>query len=140
LGVAGVPFGQLIRDRVRAGLEGVGVVERGTGQKAKIAGVRVAGKTGTAQKFSQATKSYSDRIASFVGVLPAERPKLAITVVIDEPAVRPAYGGTLAGPVFANVGSKTIKYLNSLGKLAFDLRDASEEKAHRERLAQKKKH
>jgi cell division protein FtsI (penicillin-binding protein 3) len=113
--------------------------EGGTGSRARIPGVSVAGKTGTAQKFSQATKSYSERIASFVGVLPAEKPKLAITVVIDEPAVRPAYGGTLAGPVFANIGSKTIKYLNSLGKLAFDLRDASEEKAHRERLAQKKK-
>jgi cell division protein FtsI (penicillin-binding protein 3) len=114
--------------------------EGGTGSRARIPGVSIAGKTGTAQKFSQATKSYSERIASFVGVLPAEQPKLAITVVIDEPRVRPAYGGTLAGPVFANIGSKTIRYLNSLGKLAFDLRDAEEEKAHRERLAQKKKH
>ncbi len=113
--------------------------EGGTGGRARIPGVSVAGKTGTAQKFSQVTKSYSERIASFVGVLPAEKPKLAIAVVIDEPKVRPAYGGTLAGPVFANVGSKTIKYLNSLGKLAFDLRDAEQEKAHRERLAQSKK-
>lgn len=94
--------------------------EGGTGSKASIPGVSVAGKTGTAQKFNTQTKSYSDRIASFVGVLPAENPKLAIVVVIDEPKVRPAYGGTLAGPVFSEIGFKTIQYLNSLGVLAIN--------------------
>lgn len=92
----------------------------GTGKKASVPGVNVAGKTGTAQKFNSVTKSYSERISSFVGVLPAERPKLAITVVIDEPKVRPAYGGLLAGPVFSEIGSKTIQYLNALGVLAID--------------------
>ena len=92
--------------------------EGGTGRKASIPGVTVAGKTGTAQKFSSQTKSYSERIATFAGVAPSEKPKLAITVVIDEPQVRPAYGGTLAGPVFAEIGTKTIQYLNATGLLA----------------------
>jgi cell division protein FtsI (penicillin-binding protein 3) len=89
--------------------------EGGTGKRASIPGVTVAGKTGTAQKFKTETNSYSERIASFVGVVPAEKPKLAITVVIDEPQVRPAYGGLLAGPVFSEIGSKTLRYLNSQG-------------------------
>lgn len=92
--------------------------EGGTGRRAAVPGITVAGKTGTAEKFMQATKSYSERIASFTGVLPAEAPKLAITVVIDEPQVRPAYGGLLAGPVFSEIGQKTIHYLNSVGELA----------------------
>ncbi len=114
--------------------------EGGTGGRARIPGVSVAGKTGTAQKFSQTTKSYSERIASFVGVLPAEKPKLAITVVIDEPQVRPAYGGTLAGPVFANIGSQAIDYMNSLGTLAFGLRSSEEEASYRNRQLAQKKH
>jgi cell division protein FtsI (penicillin-binding protein 3) len=92
--------------------------EGGTGRRAAIPGLTVAGKTGTAEKYMQATKSYSERIASFTGVVPAEAPKLAITVVLDEPQVRPAYGGTLAGPVFSEIGQKTIHYLNSVGELA----------------------
>jgi len=96
-----------------------GVVEEdGTGKRASVPGFTVAGKTGTAQKYMQSTHSYSERIASFTGVIPAEAPRLAITVVIDEPQVRPAYGGTLAGPVFAEIGQKTVHYLNSIGALA----------------------
>lgn len=115
--------------------------EGGTGGRARIPGVSVAGKTGTAQKFSQATRSYSERIASFVGVLPAESPRIAITVVIDEPQVRPAYGGTLAGPVFSSIGEQTIRYLNSLGRLDFAVRTPEEEEAKRkENLAKSKKH
>lgn len=94
--------------------------EDGTGKLATIPGIAVAGKTGTAEKFSQITKSYSERTASFVGIAPADKPKLAIVVVIDEPRVRPAYGGTLAGPVFAEIGTKTIQYLNATGGLALD--------------------
>ena len=97
--------------------------EGGTGRHASIPGVTVAGKTGTSQKFSQATRSYSERIASFIGVFPAESPRIAITVVIDEPQVRPAYGGLLAGPVFAQIGEKVVRYLNSQGVLAISPQD-----------------
>lgn len=92
----------------------------GTGQLAAIPGISVAGKTGTAQKYDPKTRSYSERIAAFTGIIPANRPKLAITVVIDEPQVRPAYGGLLAGPVFSEIGHKSINYLNSQGLIQLD--------------------
>jgi cell division protein FtsI (penicillin-binding protein 3) len=101
-------------------MRGVVEEEGGTGRLASIAGFSVAGKTGTAQKYDPKTRSYSERIATFTGVLPAERPRLAITVVIDEPQVRPAYGGILAGPVFSEIGLKSINYLNSRGLIQLD--------------------
>lgn len=92
--------------------------EDGTGKLASIPGTSVAGKTGTAQKYDPKTKKYSERIASFVGVFPAREPRIAITVVIDEVQVRPAYGGLLAGPVFSEIGEKTLQYLSAVGLLA----------------------
>lgn len=101
-------------------MRGVVDDEGGTGRLASISGIPVAGKTGTAQKYDPKTKSYSERIAAFTGVLPADEPRLAITVVIDEPQVRPAYGGLLAGPVFSDVGQKAINYLNARGLIQLD--------------------
>ncbi len=101
-------------------MRGVVEEEGGTGRLASISGLTVAGKTGTAQKFDPKTRSYSERIAAFTGVVPAEKPRLAITVVIDEPQVRPAYGGVLAGPVFSEIGQKAINYLNSRGLIQLD--------------------
>lgn len=101
---------RIILDAMKTVLE-----EGGTGTRAVVADATVAGKTGTAQKYDPKTRSYSERTASFVGVVPAHAPKLAITVVIDEPQVRPAYGGVLAGPVFAEIGTKTLQYLNANG-------------------------
>ncbi len=64
-----------------------GVVTNGTGRKAAVTGYRVAGKTGTAQKIDPRTGAYSSSllIGSFVGYVPAEDPRLAIVVVVDEP-------------------------------------------------------
>ncbi|MFZ9519169.1 MAG: peptidoglycan D,D-transpeptidase FtsI family protein [Silvanigrellaceae bacterium] len=107
---------QLVTNMMR----GVVEEEGGTGRLASIAGIAVAGKTGTAQKYDPKTRSYSERIATFTGVLPADHPRLAITVVIDEPQVRPAYGGVLAGPVFSDIGHKAINYLNSRGLIQLD--------------------
>ncbi|KAB8030869.1 peptidoglycan D,D-transpeptidase FtsI family protein [Fluviispira multicolorata] len=87
----------------------------GTGSPARIPGVLVAGKTGTAQIWSNKDRAYSGRTAVFEGIIPANDPKLAIVVVIDEASIRPAYGGPLAGPVFADIGKKTVQYLNSQG-------------------------
>lgn len=101
-------------------MRGVVEEEGGTGRLASIAGLSVAGKTGTAQKFDPKTRSYSERIATFTGVVPADKPRLAISVVIDEAQVRPAYGGVLAGPVFADIGQKAINYLNSRGLIQLD--------------------
>jgi cell division protein FtsI/penicillin-binding protein 2 len=90
-----------------------GVVENGTGKKAQIKGISVAGKTGTAQKVEGGTYSHSRFYASFIGFAPVEDPKLAAVVVFDEP--RPAYyGGTVAAPVFQEVIDNSLKYLSTL--------------------------
>ncbi|MBX9703538.1 MAG: penicillin-binding protein 2, partial [Silvanigrellaceae bacterium] len=92
----------------------------GTAAKIGIRGYQIAAKTGTAQKYVFETNSYSEYIASFVGVLPAEQPRLAIVIVIDNPAKGMHYGGNAVGPVFAEIGNKTIKYLNSQGILSIE--------------------
>jgi cell division protein FtsI (penicillin-binding protein 3) len=89
-----------------------GVVTDGTGSKAAISGFRVAGKTGTAQKIDPRTGAYSATqfVSSFVGYVPADRPQLAMIVVIDEPQ-GDAWGGTVAAPVFNRVGEQVLNYL-----------------------------
>jgi len=80
------------------------VVERGTGTKAKIPGILAGGKTGTAQKVLPGGKGYSHSsfISSFIGFAPADDPRYAMVVVLDE--ARPLYyGGTVAAPVFKEV-------------------------------------
>jgi cell division protein FtsI (penicillin-binding protein 3) len=89
-----------------------GVVTDGTGGKAAIAGFRVAGKTGTAQKIDSRTGRYSASqfVSSFVGYVPANNPRLAMIVVIDEPRGE-SWGGTVAAPVFNRVGEQVLNYL-----------------------------
>src|SRR5690606_9841955 len=84
----------------------------GTGREAAIDGYLVAGKTGTAQKANEMGTGYADDrwLASFVGFVPAERPRLVIAVVIDEPLIE-HYGGAVAGPVFRRVGEAALRHL-----------------------------
>ncbi len=83
------------------------VVEKGTGRAARIEGVKIAGKTGTANKLDPRTRKYNrnKRIVSFVGFFPADNPKYLIYVVIDEPYKKgiEAYGGTVAAPIFKKI-------------------------------------
>lgn len=94
-----------------------GVVTHGTGGKAAVPGFRVAGKTGTAQKIDPQTGRYSPTlfVASFVGYLPAEEPRLAILVVVDEPHTE-QWGGTIAAPVFRKVAEQALPYLGVSSK------------------------
>lgn len=86
------------------------VVARGTGAPAALSEHVVAGKTGTAQKPAHGT--YGDKVvASFGGYVPADRPQLAILVVVDEPKGA-EYGGTVAAPVFKEIAESTLRYLN----------------------------
>lgn len=89
-----------------------GVVTDGTGSKAAIPGFRVAGKTGTAQKVDARTRAYSDSklVASFAGYVPADHPRLAMLVVIDEPQGDNS-GGAVAAPVFSHAGEQILSYL-----------------------------
>ncbi len=89
----------------------VHAVEEGTGQNAKIKGVKVAGKTGTAQKLNASGGySHSNFISSFMGFAPAENPMLAMIVMVDDP--HPSYyGGTVAAPVFKGAMQESLLYL-----------------------------
>ena len=94
------------------------VICYGTGVKAQIPGMTIAGKTGTGYKI-QADGTYgtdeSGRkyFASFVGFLPAEDPQVTILVSIDEPDAgsRDRFGGTAAAPVFAEIGGVVAREL-----------------------------
>ncbi len=88
------------------------VVEKeGTAPRARMDEYRVAGKTGTAQKADPVAKGYSDkRIASFVGLVPAEDPRAVILIVVDEPKTD-VYGGLVAAPAFKEIAAEAMPYL-----------------------------
>ncbi|NBT34215.1 MAG: penicillin-binding protein 2 [Betaproteobacteria bacterium] len=83
----------------------------GTAPKAQIQGFRVAGKTGTAHKPERGGYSKTRFIASFVGFVPADQPRLVIAVMIDEPSAGQHYGGDVAAPVFAQIASESLRRL-----------------------------
>jgi len=85
--------------------------EGGTGTMANIEGFEVAGKTGTAQKADPVHGGYSKkRVASFVGFVPANNPRLVALVLIDEPEAQ-VYGGVVAAPVFRNIAQGALRRL-----------------------------
>ncbi|NTX12527.1 transpeptidase family protein [Myxococcus sp. CA056] len=87
------------------------VVKGGTAPKAAMEEYRVAGKTGTAQKADPVARGYSDkRIASFVGMVPAEDPRIVILVVVDEPKTD-VYGGLVAAPAFKEIATAAMAHL-----------------------------
>ena len=100
-------FTQQTAREVRAMLE-MAAQTGGTALQAQIPGYRVAGKTGTAHKLEggQYAKKY---VSSFVGFAPASDPRLVIAVMIDEPTAGKHYGGSVAGPVFANVMGSALR-------------------------------
>ncbi|MBI1387870.1 MAG: PASTA domain-containing protein [bacterium] len=83
----------------------------GTGDKVRIPGFHIAGKTGTAQKYDPETGTYGRgmRIASFCGFFPAEKPRVTISVVVDQPR-HGKYGGALAGPVWKAIAEEIVAY------------------------------
>ena len=87
------------------------VVDSGTGRRAKVEGLKIAGKTGTAQKYDPQIGSYSMSRAttSFVGFFPADTPRYLVYVVVDEPK-KNRYGGTVAAPVFREIAENLLKY------------------------------
>jgi len=95
------------------------VSEKGTGTNAAIDGYSVCGKTGTAQKIGDAGKYAKGKYtASFIGFIPAEKPKAVILVIIDEPHDN-HYGGIVAAPAFRKIALKTLNYMNmSQGRVA----------------------
>lgn len=89
----------------------VGVVEEGSGRRARVEGYRVAGKTGTAQKAEKGGKGYLGReIMSFMGFLPADNPMISIIVMLDEPTGE-RFSGRIVGPAFQKIATQTMQYL-----------------------------
>jgi cell division protein FtsI (penicillin-binding protein 3) len=86
---------------VREMLESV-VSEDGTAKSLQIPGYRVGGKTGTANKYDEASGGYSGYTSSFIGMAPAEKPALVMSVSIHNPKTS-TYGSVVAGPVFKKV-------------------------------------
>jgi cell division protein FtsI/penicillin-binding protein 2 len=86
------------------------VTEYGTGKNARVAEMRVSGKTGTAQKAATGSRRYdpSKWVASFVGMAPADDPQLVCLIVIDEPDGR-GLGGEVAAPVFARIIERIVR-------------------------------
>jgi len=100
----------------------------GTGRNARIADVAVAGKTGTSQKLDPETKQYSQKKvrASFVGFFPADRPRMVVYVMLDEPETR-RWGGQAAAPLFRKVSEQIIRGLDEpVGTMAAGSREKGE--------------
>ncbi len=91
-----------------------GVIQHGTGPKARLDGWTAAGKTGTAQKIDPATGKYSRSsvIASFTGFAPINNPAVTILVSVDSPGGYPHGGGEVAAPVFKRIAEQILPYLD----------------------------
>ena len=88
---------------------------KGTAALAHVPGFKVAGKTGTAQKFDENGRvSHDKHVLSFIGYLPADDPAFVLLVLLDEPQadLESHYGGVIAGPVFSRIAEKAARYLN----------------------------
>jgi cell division protein FtsI (penicillin-binding protein 3) len=83
------------------------VIEKGTARQAQVPGLRVAGKTGTARKVEQGRYVAGAYRGSFVGFFPAEAPRVAMIVVMDEPRTS-SFGGVVSAPVFQRVAHRWL--------------------------------
>ncbi len=75
----------------------------GTAPMAAVEGYAVAGKTSTASRFDDELGRYDRTTASFVGFAPAQDPQYVVSVTVQRPTRVSIYGGTISGPVFADV-------------------------------------
>ncbi|MBN97681.1 MAG: hypothetical protein CME16_00325 [Gemmatimonadetes bacterium] len=107
------PIRRVVSEATAAELRNIlaGAVSNGTGRRAQIEGLAVAGKTGTAQRVAADGNGYDPdaNVVSFIGFLPADNPQLLCLVVIDNP-LRGKWGGHTAAPVFKRIMER-IAYL-----------------------------
>ena len=107
------------------------VVQRGTGKAAQVEGYRIAGKTGTASKIENGRYSKSKYYSSFVGFLPADKPRLTILVVVDSASAGQYFGGAVAAPIFKRIADAAIRQfgiqrsINPLPPVLIEHRDAA---------------
>ena len=86
------------------------VQPEGTAPKARVAGYRVGGKTGTAYKIEGGVYAHK-YVASFVGIAPISEPRLVVAVMIDEPTGGAHFGGDVAGPAFSQIVGGALRTL-----------------------------
>ncbi len=100
---------EVISGRTAKALRGVmrETVSRGTGRAARLVGVSVAGKTGTAQQLHEGSYQTDRYNASFVGFFPAEDPEVVLLVLLSDPK-NGYYGGQVAAPIFAAIARRVI--------------------------------
>jgi cell division protein FtsI (penicillin-binding protein 3) len=101
---------EVVSAQVMTMLRDVVSAEGGTGAAAAIPGYTVAGKTGTAAKPERGGYSSSRYVASFVGVVPAKKPRLVVLVSIDEPKTA-IWGGVVAAPAFSKIAQYGLQEL-----------------------------
>jgi cell division protein FtsI/penicillin-binding protein 2 len=101
-------------NKVRDALMAV-VSKGGTGTKAQVDGFHVAGKTGTAKKLKNPRNQGYHKgryVVSFMGFLPAENPRLAGIIVVDDPKNKGSrYGGAVAAPIFSKIAAAAMPYM-----------------------------
>ena len=90
-------------------LEGV-LASGGTASEVEVPGYTLAGKTGTAEVATEDGYSDSRFVASFVGMAPADNPKIVVSVMVNEPK-NGYYGGEVAAPAFGEIASFALPYL-----------------------------
>lgn len=112
-----VPGERVIRvDTARAlvGMLETVVSQEGTARSAQVSGFRVAGKTGTVHKLTSSGYADDRYIGLFAGVAPADDPRIAVVVVIDDPRGEDYYGGQVAAPVFSRIVSGVMRMLHEV--------------------------
>ncbi len=99
-----------VAKQVTEALRGV-VSDEGTAAEAQVPGFEVAGKTGTAQKYTP--QGYVNQYrASFIGYLPAQKPEFVVSILVDHPKGKKYYGGQIAGPAFREIATHVAEQLN----------------------------
>ena len=98
-----------VADVIMQMLEGA-VSDQGSTTRAQIPGYRIAGKTGTADRYDDRLGKYSGKTTSFIGMAPADDPEIVVTVIVDNPRSG-RFGGTVAAPIFKEVATFALSEL-----------------------------
>jgi cell division protein FtsI (penicillin-binding protein 3) len=117
---------QVVSDRTATQMKAMlasvfeGGKQHGTASTLVVPGFRCGGKTGTANKYDPAIRTYAldHYLSTFAGLAPIDQPRLAIAVVIDDPSDGDHFGAKVAGPVFARIASEALRYLGVPGEPA----------------------
>ncbi len=98
----------------------LGVVQSGGGSKAGVDGYAIGGKTGTAQKYVNGGIAQGKYVSSFIGFAPANDPKYAVLMIVDEPQGYMYYGSLVAAPYAGRVFKSIFEYEGIEPTLAVD--------------------